>query len=451
MSFVMSLTLIRGGRSPLFDHAETEGGDAQARVFELLRSRAEVVDDPESDPERRRRSRLSHRDARLDPARSRRPSLRLQSLRPVHGEPERRRADLLGQLGLFVLRLCEIRVRGADEHLRPVPGPLRVTRRDRIRCRRGWPMSGGRSSSTTSQRLRHSPPGSPAVIPVVDGVATDLDARAKWPAYGIGLRRVYSPLTWEVKPLWKDATAHEALRVPDERKIVLVGYGTDPLVEAFWTRRHRLYEFLAKKQFDLVLAPNYSMYGSQPTRRAPVELPPQPPRLGGDEHGGDPGGPEHLLVPQGRPRPVPLLGRRRRTRRARDQPPDPAHQRGLGGDGPSRPLVSRDRARREGEAHLQRDDPPRPPRHPDRALRARSPRAPHPKPDPRRPARKSDRTRREDRRRQSPARRRLRHQRGQRLGAPLVAQQPGTRCRDMGDVRSHTTNRVPEKSVTPRG
>ena len=52
--------------------------------------------------------------------------------------------------------------------------------------------------------------------------------------------------------------------MPDERKIVLVGYGTDPLVEAFWTRRHRLYEFLAKKQFDLVLAPNYSMYGSQP-------------------------------------------------------------------------------------------------------------------------------------------------------------------------------------------
>ena len=51
MSFVMSLTLIRGGRSQLFDHAETEGGDAQATVFELLRSRAEVVDDPEPDPD----------------------------------------------------------------------------------------------------------------------------------------------------------------------------------------------------------------------------------------------------------------------------------------------------------------------------------------------------------------------------------------------------------------
>ena len=108
------------------------------------------------------------------------------------------------------------------------------------------------------------PDGLPRVIPVVDGMATDLDARAAWPAYGIGLRRVYSPLTWDVKPLWRDATAHEALRIPAERKIVLVGYGTDPLVEAFWTRRYSLYPFLAAKRFDLVLAPNYSMYGSQP-------------------------------------------------------------------------------------------------------------------------------------------------------------------------------------------
>jgi hypothetical protein len=54
------------------------------------------------------------------------------------------------------------------------------------------------------------------------------------------------------------------LRIPDEKKIILVGYGTDPLVEAFWTRRKRLYPFLAEKKFDLVLAPNYSMYASQP-------------------------------------------------------------------------------------------------------------------------------------------------------------------------------------------
>jgi hypothetical protein len=108
------------------------------------------------------------------------------------------------------------------------------------------------------------PAGIPKLIPVVDGVATDLDNRTAWPAYGIGLRRVFSPLTWDYKPLWAEGSAHDALRVPADRKIILVGYGTDPLVEAFWTRRHDLYGTLAEKKFDLVLSPNYSMYGSQP-------------------------------------------------------------------------------------------------------------------------------------------------------------------------------------------
>lgn len=108
------------------------------------------------------------------------------------------------------------------------------------------------------------PDGLPRFVPVVDGVATDLDSRLSWPAYGVGLRRVFSPLTWDYKPLWRDGTAHEALRIPDERAIILVGYGTDPLVEAFWTRRHDLYPILAEKKFDLVLAPNYSMYGNHP-------------------------------------------------------------------------------------------------------------------------------------------------------------------------------------------
>ena len=48
----------------------------------------------------------------------------------------------------------------------------------------------------------------------------------------------------------------------EESELVAIGYGTDPLVEAFWTRRYSLYPFIAEK-VDLVLAPNYSMYGSQ--------------------------------------------------------------------------------------------------------------------------------------------------------------------------------------------
>jgi len=56
------------------------------------------------------------------------------------------------------------------------------------------------------------------------------------------------------------------LRAPDEAKLVLAGYGTDPLIERFWTNQHRedLIEQVASLEFDLVLAPNYSVYGNQP-------------------------------------------------------------------------------------------------------------------------------------------------------------------------------------------
>ena len=80
----------------------------------------------------------------------------------------------------------------------------------------------------------------------------------------MGSDRVFSGLTYALRGLWVDATAHQALRIPDDRRIVLLGYGTDPLVEAFWSRRKALYPLLADMAFDLVLAPNYSMYGNQP-------------------------------------------------------------------------------------------------------------------------------------------------------------------------------------------
>lgn len=38
---------------------------------------------------------------------------------------------------------------------------------------------------------------------------------------------------------------------------MFVGYGEDPLVEAFWTCRHQLIRQLAAQQWDLVLAPNF--------------------------------------------------------------------------------------------------------------------------------------------------------------------------------------------------
>lgn len=109
------------------------------------------------------------------------------------------------------------------------------------------------------------PDGLPGFVPAVDGVATTLDAQAEWPAYAITMRRVYSQRTGSLKAMWrKEGDARQILRIPDDRLVVLSGYGEDPLVESFWTHRRDVYPALAEKRFDLVLAPNFSMYGNQP-------------------------------------------------------------------------------------------------------------------------------------------------------------------------------------------
>jgi hypothetical protein len=109
------------------------------------------------------------------------------------------------------------------------------------------------------------PPGLPHYIPQVDGHdVAGFDADLRWPAYGVGLRRVVSLQTRRVYPKFDGQIAKEALGLRPDQLAVLVGYGTDPLVEAFWTHRHALVEALAAQHWDLVLAPNYSMYGNQP-------------------------------------------------------------------------------------------------------------------------------------------------------------------------------------------
>ncbi|MEX5636680.1 DUF4417 domain-containing protein [Parafrankia sp. FMc2] len=112
------------------------------------------------------------------------------------------------------------------------------------------------------------PSGLPRYIPQVDGSAiADFDAELAWPAYAVGLRRVFSPDTFTVYPKFAAASgAHDALGLRPGQRAVLVGYGTDPLVEAFWSRRRvaRLVEQIAAQRWDLVLAPNYSLYQNQP-------------------------------------------------------------------------------------------------------------------------------------------------------------------------------------------
>lgn len=108
-------------------------------------------------------------------------------------------------------------------------------------------------------------PGLPRFVPQLDTAnVADLDDGLAWPAYAVGLRRVFSPVTSTLLPTFRGTTAREAIGLDDRQRSVLVGYGEDPLVEAFWSRRHGLYEGLVEQAWDLVLAPNFSMYGNQP-------------------------------------------------------------------------------------------------------------------------------------------------------------------------------------------
>jgi hypothetical protein len=111
------------------------------------------------------------------------------------------------------------------------------------------------------------PAGLPAFIPQVDGSAvTELDEGLTWGAYAIGLRRVFSLARGDIYPRFRGQRAHEVLGLGAGQRAVLTGYGTDPLVEAFWTRRRagRLVEQIAAMGWDLVLACNYSIYGNWP-------------------------------------------------------------------------------------------------------------------------------------------------------------------------------------------
>lgn len=114
------------------------------------------------------------------------------------------------------------------------------------------------------------PTGLPRFIPQLDGNTVEtFDANLHWGAYAIGMRRWLSPVTFEVYRRYDGySCAREAVHLaPDSPQMaVLVGYGEDPLVEAFWTRRRAqgLVERLAEQNWDLVLAPNFSMYANQP-------------------------------------------------------------------------------------------------------------------------------------------------------------------------------------------
>lgn len=111
------------------------------------------------------------------------------------------------------------------------------------------------------------PEGLPRLIPMVDGdTMAEFHSAISWPAWALGLRRVFSPATHRVFPRWQEVTARQFLGLKPGQLSVLAMYAEDPLVEAWWTRRHSdgLLEAFAAQEWDVILAPNYSLYGNQP-------------------------------------------------------------------------------------------------------------------------------------------------------------------------------------------
>lgn len=110
--------------------------------------------------------------------------------------------------------------------------------------------------------------GLPILIPQTDGSpAGPFHDVAKPGAWAIGMRRVFSQDTWALMPKWHgEGVASEAMSLPADVPTVFVGYGTDPVVENWWSRRVRddLVARTAQIGFDLVLAPNFSLYGNWP-------------------------------------------------------------------------------------------------------------------------------------------------------------------------------------------
>lgn len=111
------------------------------------------------------------------------------------------------------------------------------------------------------------PKGLPRFIPQIDTAEWGTyDDVLHWPAYAVGLRRVFSPDSHTLTPVWSSAPARTVLGLDDTQLTVLVCTGKDALLEAFWTRRHRdrLITRIVDGGWDLILTPDHSMYGNQP-------------------------------------------------------------------------------------------------------------------------------------------------------------------------------------------
>jgi hypothetical protein len=105
-------------------------------------------------------------------------------------------------------------------------------------------------------------PRLPALIPVVGPVRP----LPPWPAYAVRWSQVLGRGGASVQARWLRGAPQAALGAAPDAAVVAALVGPDPAIERFWTHQFRggLYAKVAAAGFDLVVGPNYSVYGDQP-------------------------------------------------------------------------------------------------------------------------------------------------------------------------------------------
>lgn len=129
--------------------------------------------------------------------------------------------------------------------------------------------AGGSLELTVSVRWPGVQGDWPPIVPEVDGSRmAEYDAVMSWSAYAVGPvhAHVLTALGDAVSPGWRSRRAREKLGLPERKKILLHLFGPDELLESLWRHQHanRVWEEIAALEFDLVLGPNFSVYGEHP-------------------------------------------------------------------------------------------------------------------------------------------------------------------------------------------
>lgn len=126
---------------------------------------------------------------------------------------------------------------------------------------------GGRLDFSDIKIQPRNMPELPIFIPEVDGgKMQEYEQEVNHPVYAVNIRRVLNKNTAKILPSWEGRNVREVLGLSPDKKVVLFMFGYDEMIEKIWTcqYKHNLWEEIAKMNFDVVAAPNYSIYGEHP-------------------------------------------------------------------------------------------------------------------------------------------------------------------------------------------